>query len=203
VITRLNGRLLESNPDVVVEVGGIGLAVQVPERDRARLPEPGGEVVLWTHLAVREDGWSLYGFLDRDDRELFRLLIGVTGIGPRLAVGILGAAAATEVAAWILARDQRALVALPGVGKRTAARLVTELVDKLPPALLAARPQPAPAGEAAVAGPDPQREVAEQMLAGMGLPAARAGRLLDEARERDPSVSEDPVRWVREALRLL
>ncbi len=203
MITRIAGTLLETEPEVVVEVGGLGLAVQVPERDRAALPAPGERVLLWTHLAVRDDGWTLYGFPGREERELFRRLIAVSGIGPRLALGMLGAAPAATVAAWIVTDDRRSLATLPGIGKRTAARLVTELADKLPPpAALAAA-----AGEEAAAetpaAEDPELAVAEQLLAGMGLPAARARKLLAEAREQDPDVSGDPVRWVREALRRL
>jgi len=201
VITRITGTLLETDPDVVVEVGGLGLAVQVPARERDALPPAGERVALWTHLAVREDGWTLYGFPAREDRELFRRLIGVSGIGPRLALGMLGAAPAAAIAAWIVQDDRKRLATLPGIGKRTAARLVTELADKLPPV---AAPAPEPVAVEAGDAPEiPEMAVAEQLLAGMGLPAPRARRLLEQAREREPAVTEDPVRWVREALRLL
>jgi len=200
VITRIAGCLLESEPEVVIDVAGIGLAVRVPRRDRERLPAPGQQVVLWTHLAVREDDWSLYGFTQREERELFRRLIAVGGIGPRLAVGMLGAVDVATLTGWIVGDDRRSLATLPGIGKRTAARLVTELADKLPPLAPGGDVVP-PDGSGGTA--DPQQAVAEQLLVGMGMPPARARRLLEQVREHDPAVGGDPARWVRAALRLL
>jgi len=202
MIATLEGLLVRRGTDCLVEVGGLGLAVTVPAGCAAALPAAGERVRLWTHLAVREDAWTLYGFLDQDELALFRLLISVTGVGPKLALGILSGAPATTIAHALHAGDEKTLSTLPGIGRKSAARLVVELGSRVPPALLAAG-APAPATSADADAVHPNEPVARDLLGAMGLPAARAGQLLREALRDDAALGDDPVLWVRAALRRL
>jgi len=133
MIAHLRGVLLEKHPNqAVVEAGGVGYDVVIPVSTFTQLPDVGAEVRLRIHTHVREDALSLYGFLSQDERALFEKLIGVSGIGPTLAVKILSGLAASDVIAYIRRGEVDKLVRIPGVGKKTAERLVLELRDKLP-----------------------------------------------------------------------
>lgn len=116
---------------IVVEVGGVGLEMLVPLRAVDALGEPGGWVRLHTHLHVREDALALYGFPEESDRLLFQTLIGVSGVGPKLALAVLSTADAGELARIIRDEKTKALQAIPGVGRKTAERIVLELKDKI------------------------------------------------------------------------
>jgi holliday junction DNA helicase RuvA len=133
VITFLHGRLVDALPtQVVVEVHGVGYEVLVPLSTSDRLPAPGAEVHLLTHLAVREDAHVLYGFLTGSERDLFRLLINtVSGIGPKIALGVLSGLSITAFRSAVAAGDVKALSSVSGVGRKTAERIVVELKDKL------------------------------------------------------------------------
>lgn len=202
MIASLEGVLQSRDPICVVNVGGLGLAVSVTERSAAGLPPVGETIKFWTHLAVRDDGWTLYGFLDPDELTLFRLLISVNGIGPKLAQGMLSGAPATAIALALHTEDEKALVALPGIGRKSAARLIIDLSQKVPPALLADSPATgiAPTG---TGDTPPDMPVALDLLASMGLTGNRADQLLRDALADDADLAADPVRWVRAALRRL
>lgn len=116
---------------VVLDVGGVGYEVHMPQPAITGLLQKKGPVTVHTHLAVREDGWTLYGFLRPRDREMFRLLIGVTRIGPQIALSILSQVTLEDFAAAVLAEDDRALTRIPGVGEKHAKRLILELRDKM------------------------------------------------------------------------
>ena len=132
MIGRLRGILLEKQPpQLLLDVGGVGYDISAPMTTFYELPETGAEVTLHTHLSVREDAHVLYGFLREQDRTLFRTLIKVSGVGPKLALAILSGMSADEFAACVQAGDSGALTRLPGVGKKTAERLVVEMKDKL------------------------------------------------------------------------
>lgn len=132
MIGRIQGILLEKQaPRLLVDVGGVGYEVEVPLTVYYRLPEPGGEVTLHTHFVVREDAQLLYGFLDRPERELFRVLIRVNGVGPRMALGILSGMEGAEFVRCVQNHDINALIRLPGVGRKTAERLLVEMQDRL------------------------------------------------------------------------
>jgi holliday junction DNA helicase RuvA len=132
MISRLKGFLIEKNPPkLLIDVVGIGYEVDAPMTTIYALPELGMEVVLHTHLSVREDAHQLYGFLTLDDRNLFRMLIAVNGIGPKTALGILSALDALSLAEAIYQEDITRLVNIPGIGKKTAERLLIELRDKM------------------------------------------------------------------------
>lgn len=132
MIGRIRGILIEKSPaQALVECAGLGYEVDIPYTTFFNLPETGEELVLHTHFVVREDAQSLYGFSSRLDRDLFRLLIKVNGVGPKLAAGILSGLDANQFIRCVEARDANALVKLPGVGKKTAERLLIEMTDRI------------------------------------------------------------------------
>lgn len=132
MIGRIRGILVEKSPgQALVECGGLGYEVDIPYTTFFHLPEVGQEVTLHTHFVVREDAQSLYGFVSRLDRNLFRLLIKVNGVGPKLAAGILSGLDAQQFIRCVEGRDITSLVKLPGVGKKTAERLLIEMVDRI------------------------------------------------------------------------
>ena len=132
MIGRIRGILVHKRaPLILVEVGGVGYELQVPMTTLFRLPELGSEVALVTHFVVREDAQSLYGFIEEGDRSLFRQLIRVSGVGPRLALTILSGMDAYSFARCVERDDISSLTRLPGVGKKTAERLLVEMRDKL------------------------------------------------------------------------
>lgn len=132
MIGRLNGKLLEKlPPQIVVDVQGVGYEVLAPMSTVYHLPEVGQAVILYTHFVVREDGHFLYGFLTEQERYLFRLLIKVNGIGPKIALAILSSLEPQTFMQSILEGDVALLSRTPGVGKKTAERLIVEMKDKL------------------------------------------------------------------------
>src|SRR5262249_44878518 len=133
MFAHLRGILLEKHPNqAVVEAGGVGYDVTIAVPTFTRLPEVGSEVRLRIHTHVREDALALYGFLSQDEKGLFEKLISVSGIGPTLAVKVLSGLAAPDLILSIRRGEVEKLVKLPGVGKKTAERMVLELRDKLP-----------------------------------------------------------------------
>lgn len=119
-------------PGLLIDVHGVGYEVEAPMSTFYGLPELGGEVTLHTHLAIREDAHNLFGFISESERALFRTLIKVNGVGAKLALGILSGLTAEEFHRCIEHQDTARLVRLPGVGKKTAERLIIELRDRLP-----------------------------------------------------------------------
>src|SRR5436305_4875272 len=136
MITFLNGKLVEALPtQVTVEVHGVGYEALIPLSSYDKLPVPGSEVRLLTHLSVREDAHTLYGFMTATERELFRLLINtVSGIGAKIALNILSGVNPTAFRGAVANGDIKALSQISGVGKKTAERIVVELKDKIGPA---------------------------------------------------------------------
>jgi len=132
VIGRLRGTILEKQPpEVLLEVGGIGYEVQMPMSCFYELPEVGQEAVISTHFIVREDAQLLYGFNKKSERELFREVIKANGVGPKLGLAILSAMTAGQFVLSVENEDITTLVKIPGVGKKTAERLVVEMKDRL------------------------------------------------------------------------
>jgi Holliday junction DNA helicase RuvA len=141
VIAQLRGQILRKGPqEVVVDVAGVGYRVAIPVSTFYRLGEPGSDVELRTYTHVREDTLALYGFLTGAEQELFERLISVTGVGPRLAVNILSGIEVPELVAALRTSDVTRLTRVPGVGKKTAERLIVELKDKMPPAVVEEAP---------------------------------------------------------------
>ncbi len=136
MISRLTGTLVaKSPPQVLVDVHGVGYEVDVPMSSFYNLPAVGEPVVLLTHFVVREDAQLLYGFLTAAERATFRELTKISGVGPRTALGILSGLSVAELAQAIARQDSARLVKVPGIGKKTAERLLLELKGKLAPDL--------------------------------------------------------------------
>ncbi|HKY09046.1 MAG TPA: Holliday junction branch migration protein RuvA [Candidatus Binatia bacterium] len=143
MIAHISGTLAQKIPgEAVVDVGGVGYQVFIPLNVFYRLPEIGSPVSLQIHTHVREDALQLFGFQDLAEKQIFLLLIGVSGIGPKLAVNILSGIAAEELSRALKEGDQVRLVAIPGVGRKLAERMIVELKDKFS-ALAPAEPESA------------------------------------------------------------
>ncbi len=132
MIGRLRGTIVRLGAsEVVIEVGGVGYEVAVPVTTLVELPGIGEDAVLHTHLHVREDQLALFGFGSSDDRDLFRVLLGVSGVGPKVALAILSTMDANELRRVVATEDVGALTAVPGIGKRSAQKLLLELRPRL------------------------------------------------------------------------
>lgn len=204
MIGRIRGVLVEKAPgQALVECAGLGYEIDIPYTTFFHLPEVGQEVTLHTHFAVREDAQSLFGFASRLDRNLFRLLIKVNGVGPKLAVGILSGLDANQFIRCVEGKDINALVKLPGVGKKTAERLLIEMADRIknlegqfvPSLPLEGAATSVPAGTAP-AGADP-REEAEAALIALGYKPQEAARAISKVAE--PEMNSESL--IRLALR--
>ncbi len=181
---------------IIVGIGGVGLEVYVPYR---KLDDVGGEgktVRLKTYLHVKEDSLTLYGFFDESDRRLFRALLGVSGIGPKVALAILSVSEAGELARMIHREDTAGIQAFPGVGKKTSERIVLELKDKIDIEYFL------PADDVKIASIDRRLlEEAVSALMGLGLTRANAGRALERVCIEDLGDSFGVEDVVREALK--
>lgn len=132
MIGRLRGELIEKTPaDILIDVSGVGYEVEIPLNTYYGLPEIGTSVLIHTHLIVRDDAHLLFGFGTTEERSLFRTLIKVNGVGPKLAITILSGIEVSNFARAVEQKDVKVLTALPGVGKKTAERLIVEMQDRL------------------------------------------------------------------------
>jgi len=132
VIGRLRGTLLEKlAPEVLIECGGIGYEVTMPMTSIYALPEQNEQAIIYTHFVVREDAQLLYGFANKIERKLFRLVIKVNGVGPKLGLAILSSMSADQFVSCVAHDDLTSIVKIPGVGKKTAERLLIEMRDRL------------------------------------------------------------------------
>jgi len=140
MIGRIQGIVVEKNfPQVIVSCQGVGYEIDVPMSTFYPLPRPGEEVTLLTHLVVREDAHLLFGFLTVQERAAFRQLLKISGVGPKVALSVLSGLSVDDLAAAVTAEDSGRLTKIPGIGKKTAERLLLELRDKLPKMTSAAR----------------------------------------------------------------
>jgi len=196
LIGRIRGVLLEKSPaQALVECSGLGYEVDIPFTTFFHLPDTGGEITLHTHFAVREDAQSLFGFSARLDRDLFRLLIKVNGVGPKLALAILSGLDANQFIQCVETKDINSLVKLPGVGKKTAERLLIEMADRIGqlegPFTVAAD-----AGSKGVSMPaaaDSAVEEAESALIALGYKPQEASKVVSKVAE-DGMSREDLIR---------
>jgi len=191
MIAHLRGRLLSKRPNqVVVETAGVGYEVNISVPTFSELPNNGSEVALHIHTHVREDLIALYGFLRPAEKQLFEKLITVSGIGPKLAITILSGMAANEMAAAIRGNDMGRLTKIPGIGRKTAERMVLELRDKLPEA----------AGPSALAAPvmSTMEEDVLSALLNLGYQRPAAEKALGSVRKNGNGGSFDAM--FREAL---
>lgn len=196
MIARLRGALAEKRPDrVVVDVGGVGYEVRIPLSTYYELGERGDEASLRVHTHVREEALQLFGFLTRLELDLFERLIGVNGVGPRLALAVLSGMEPPALVEAVRASDAVRLTGIPGVGRKTAERIALELKDKLPAA--------APAGESdggAEAGAGGLRNDVISALLNLGYPRTPVERAVSAVLKRDPGGFEAAL---RQALREL
>lgn len=145
MIGRIHGTLLQKNPpQLLVDCQGVGYEIDVPMSTFYNLPSVGEKVTLFTHLAIREDAHILYGFGSLDERALFRQLIRITGIGARIALALLSGLSVTEIAQAVTLQETVRLTKIPGIGKKTAERLLLELKGKLDSGILSAVPATVP-----------------------------------------------------------
>lgn len=199
MIARLRGTVVEKSPArVIVEVDGVGYEVHIPLSTYYQLPADKAPVSLLIYTYVREDALSLYGFLTAEEKALFEMLIGISGIGPRLANSVLSGIQALELIPTILRGDVGRLSSIPGIGKKTAERIVLELKDKV-------RKLSADEKLAAVIAPlgyDHTLEEAISALVNLGYKEATAQRAVLSARQ-NLGTGVDLQALVREALRVM
>lgn len=194
MIGRLRGRLVEKRPPfLLLDVGGVGYELEAPMTTFYKLPDVDDEILLYTHLLVREDAQLLYGFFTERERRLFRSLIRVSGIGARIALAILSGLDADEFAACIEAGDTGRLTSVPGIGKKTAERLIVEMRDRLGDWQGLARAR-APAGTPADAVAD-----AVSALIALGYKPQEASRYVN-ALDTSGLASEEIIREALKAL---
>ena len=196
MIASLTGKLRrKANDYLIVDVAGVGYQVQVPLSTYYVLPEVGEEICLSIHTHVREDTLSLFGFLTEAEKEMFLLTLGVSGIGPKLALSILSSLSVVEITSAIFAADDSKLCTIPGIGKKTAARMVLELKDKI---------KFLPKAQAMPGQPEAGTDVVEDAvsaLVNLGYKKPLAEEVLKKVRQSKP---ESPVEdLIREALSLL
>lgn len=173
MIGRLRGVLVSNRDRLVIDVNGVGYEVQVTPRDLASLPGIGEEIVVHTHTYVREDDISLFGFAAETDRELFRVLLTASGVGPKVGMAMLASLNAEEIIRAIVTEDADALTVTPGVGKRGAQKIVLELAPKL-----AGR-------EVEITGGGDLVSV-RQALEGLGYSAAEINAVVTDVNPEDP-----------------
>ena len=197
MIAHLRGVLLEKHPtQVIVEAGGVGYDVTIPVSTFSQLPDAGADVRLRIHTHVREDALALFGFWSMEEKVLFEKLIGVSGIGPKLAVTVLSGLATADLLAAIRGGDVARLVRIPGVGKKTAERIVLELRDKIEPAVSTAA-QPALARPVLTAV---EEDVLSALL-NLGCQRATAEAAIAKARASATSTDFEPL--FRKAMELV
>lgn len=202
MIGRLTGTLaLKHPPELVIDVGGVGYELEAPLSTFYELPEVGAQVTLFTHLVVREDAHLLFGFARESERRLFRTLLKVSGVGAKMALAVLSGMSADDFARSIETSDVSALTRLPGIGRKTAERLVVEMRDRLEDtdvraALPAAPGEPAAADTAAPA--DPVADATRALVA-LGYRPAEASRMI-RAIDSAGLATEDIIRQALRAV---
>ena len=194
MIGRLRGVILKKTPpELLLDVNGVGYEVQSPMSTFYVLPEVGQEITIHTHFVVREDVQLLFGFMAESERSLFRTLIKVNGVGPKLALTILSGIEAEQFVYCVQNNDSAALIKLPGVGKKTAERLLVEMRDKFDDWAVVANAQ-LPEGAAAVQSPHKLSADAESALIALGYKPAEAAKAISAALDDDIDSSEELIR---------
>ena len=187
MIARLAGTLIHKQPPLmVIDVAGVGYEVEAPLSVFHDLPELGQPLVILTHLSIKDDSHTLYGFSSEGERTLFRQLLKISGIGAKLALTILSGASGDELARYVAERDSASLTRLPGIGKKTAERIIIELRDKLDDIPMGGAP--AAAGSAAV--PASAVSEATRALNGLGYKPQEAASMVRSVAVPDMSVEE-------------
>ena len=191
MIGRLTGTLADTQPPyLMVDVQGVGYELQAPLSTFDTLPALGGEACLHTHMVVRDDGYSLFGFSTQRERELFRALIRINGVGPKLALTLLSGMRTDDLMACLRDQDAAPLTRIPGVGRKTAERLVLDMQDRMQ-AFADDTVASAPSSPQATVPPteDPSSEAISALVA-LGYKEAEASRLVQQATEPGLASSE-------------
>lgn len=193
MIGSLRGTLVHKDPpQLLVEAGGVGYEVEAPASTWTRLPAVGQEVHLRTHLVIREDQHLLFGFATEAERRLFRDLLKVTGVGARIALAILSGISVDDLVRCVQTRDTAALTKVPGVGRKTAERLILDLRDRIEE--MASAGLGAPSAAAVSARPiRPESEVLDALVS-LGYKPAEARRMVEQARPADGGSTADLLR---------
>ena len=195
MIAQITGRLLRKSPqEAVIDVHGVGYRVLVPLSTFYRLGDIGSEATLLVHTHVREDTLALFGFETAGEQALFERLIEVAGVGPKLAVNILSGIEAADLAQALRTSDVARLTRIPGVGKKTAERLIVELKDKMPALVTTGETTPSP-------GPAPLKDDLVSALANLGYSRAEAEKGVDRALREDAGGRFEDL--LRRSLRVL
>lgn len=208
MIAYLKGRLLEKQPPaVILDVNGVGYELEAPMTTFYDLPEAGADAVLHVHMVVREDAQKLYGFTSRPERDLFRTLLRVSGVGPRVALAILSTLSAEEFLACMASEDIDRLTHVPGIGRKTAQRLLVEVRDRVLKETDAAMLTTTRTGSPE---PDPVQDAVSALVA-LGYKPAQASRAVREVgdsakgseQSSNQSNNQSSEEIIRQALRLL
>ena len=200
MISYVKGPLMGIEEDViVVEAGSLGLAVHVPVSLLPELPGLGQEVTVYTYFQVREDAMTLYGFLHPQDRDMFRQLLGVNGIGPKGALGILSVLRPDDLRLAIVSEDVKALAQAPGIGTKTAQRMILDLKDKISMddvlgSMASGTDLGTGSGAAAMAGLAEAAKEAVQALVALGYTNSEASRAVKQVEIVDGMTSEDVLK---------
>jgi len=191
----IRGRLIEKNPtSLVVETNGITYELNVPLTTYEAVGNVSDEVTLFTVLVVREDDFQLYGFSSKDERKLFKLLVSVNGVGPRTAMSLISSASVHDVCDFIASSNSHALMSIPGIGRKTAERVILELKDRI---------QHAGLGESAGRqhGGEVVRAEAADALVALGYSRLEVERAIRDVLSKEPSASKSVEELVRSALK--
>jgi Holliday junction DNA helicase RuvA len=187
MIARLAGTLISKQPPLmVIDVAGVGYEVEAPLTVFYELPETGQPVVILTHLSIKDDSHTLYGFSSEAERTLFRQLLKISGIGAKLALTILSGASGDELARYVNESDSASLTRLPGIGKKTAERIIIELRDKLDSLPAAGTVM----GSSGVALPGDARSEANHALAALGYKPQEVSRMVRAVVQPDMDAEE-------------
>ncbi len=202
MIGRLKGTLIEKQPPhLLLDVNGVGYEIQAPMTTFYRLPAIGQVVVLHTHLSITENLHQLFGFAEQRDRSLFRTLIKVNGVGPKLAVSILSGMEADDIARCVRDNNVKALTKVPGIGQKTAERLVIELRDRLKNWDMPHSDLLAHSELQAIASDNDAAAEAESALIALGYKPTDAAKMVASAGKQQPAASSEEL--IRLALRSL
>jgi len=202
MIDYINGTLTEKNTgDITVEAGGVGYGISVPVSTYEKLPDTGARVKIYTHYHVREDAHKLFGFLTKTERETFDLLIGVNGIGPKVALSVLSGASVADLSRAVASGDPSRLRSIPGIGPKIAQRLVMELKGKLE-APMADEPSRAQKTASKPSGAPKTRSEAYAAMLSLGYNEKQVQAAIIRVEETvDP---QTPVEeWIRKALQVI
>lgn len=195
MISYIRGPLAEKSEDsAVVEAGNVGYRIFVPSSVLELLPKLGEEVKLYTHFSVREDGMSLYGFLSKQDLEMFRELIAVNGVGPKSALGLLSVIRPDALRMAVVSGDAKALTKAPGIGAKTAQRIILDLKDKVKAEDILFAGTDVPSKKTDVSGMEEAGKEAVEALAALGYSAAEAAGAVRKVKITETMTAEDVLK---------